>query len=49
LPGPQFEGLAAGGTADVSYRHAPVVGALYGALAVAAGLGNVCRRDVTVC
>jgi hypothetical protein len=46
LPGLQFEALAAGGNVDVSYRYALALGALHGALAVAAGLTSVSRRDI---
>jgi ABC-2 type transport system permease protein len=46
LPGLQFEALAAGGNVDVSYLYALALGALHGALAVAAGLTSVSRHDI---
>lgn len=47
LPGLQAEALGAGGTTDVSYAHALALTVVYGALAIAAGLVDLWRRDVT--
>lgn len=47
FPGLQAEATAAGGTLDVSYRHALTLTLLYGAVAAAAGLLTVSRRDIT--
>ena len=47
LPGLQAEALAAGGTLDGSYQHALTLSIVYGALATAAGLLSLSRRDIT--
>ena len=47
LPGLQVEALAAGGTSDVSYQHALALSLTYGAVAVAAGVLSLARRDIT--
>ncbi|HEX2272821.1 MAG TPA: hypothetical protein VHG90_02995 [Acidimicrobiales bacterium] len=47
LPGLQVEALAAGGTTDVSYRHALALTLAYVATALCAGLFSLWRRDIT--
>jgi len=47
FPGLQAEATAAGGTIDASYGHALALTVLYSAVATAAGLLIVSRRDIT--
>src|SRR5215510_2731431 len=47
FPGLQAEATAAGGTIDVSYQHALALTLFYSAVATAAGLLIVARRDIT--
>ena len=47
LPGLQMAAISSGGTGNVTFSHALVVGAAYAALAAVAGMMLFARRDIT--